>query len=375
MELTRRRFIELGSLILGGTLANTSCSVPNAPQHEPEFKIEEMVQEGYKSLASRTSELYQTVKPNLKIEHRFIPALSQFEADLRNVISSGKISSIDSKGAQNLSDIIDICEYSIPSGFMPHSAGISMGAAVYSARSYFGLIAEELFKKASIDNVLPTSGNPGILFAQDAGGKKIKIFHYVFDPVRPAHSVIVNIHELQHALQPETQAIYRIVDELDMDNRFSKLSGAILSDPKLRELNLESMGNSHKLRLYSRPEVIKKAEELKIDVTALKSYIRDNTPVMDFLTAYTEGDAHLMQSEIVAANPDLKKDNQVLEMYRLIGLTDALRAPFGDSKPRFNDVGVGLAEYFRLHPEQKSLLMNSAKFHQELSRKYFSNAR
>lgn len=334
--------------------------------------VQDRVREGYRSLAGRTLELYES---NLNI---FSPSpddirkLNQFSDNLKKVRDSGDVRSIDKSGKQNLKDIMFMIDQVIPKNLKPTNAMTSLGLASISLRYYFGIPSfEELARRCRLDAITIANGFSGIATAGTIKDGIKKIYYVFFDPEKPVYSVIVDIHDFYLALQPEMLEIEDILTEKTKIDGYDRLMDAINSDSALTKKRVEIAMASHELNFLKSPEVIAKAREAKVDLERFEAYLRENVPRMNFLTCYHEGDAFIAQRDIIASSPDLQGHTISLKAYELFALIDALSAPFLTPKQKVHEVGVGLLEYFKSNPNQRELLRNSREFHLELTNAYF----
>jgi len=327
--------------------------------------MQRIIKEGYRSLAKRTLELYKSLERNTATSYSE-DIENQFKANLEKISITGDIISIGQSGARNFHDVMDMLGQAIPPNLKPDGFQTSLAFALYLITTYFGMSIDEFLKKSRITSFGYNANLAGIATLGNSNNLQ-RILYVSFDYRRPAHSVIVNVHELYHALQPERQEIEEILIEKTKIRGYSRLVEAIASDTTLRRKRAEIIMASNELNFFELPEVLAKAKKVGVDLKEFRAYLKKYVPRVNFLTCYTEGEAYILQRDVIANSPLLQRYGIILKAYELMSLIDALLAPFLKPKEKVYEIGVGLFEYLRNHPDEKETLINSREFHRKLS--------
>ena len=211
----------------------------------------------------------------------------------------------------------------------------------------------ELFRRGKIDKINPDSDTGGIAITQDARGDIVRSLFLEFDVSRPIYSVIVAVHELRHSLQPEHEELFSIFRQRTGMRGYASLVDAIHADARLREMRIRFGMRTHELDFFALPEVLKLAERVGMDVESLKSYLTYAAPLADFFMCWVEGESYVLQGGISAKAPQITQFPAVQDLYRLIGFLDAISSLFSSIKSVHYEVGIGIYEYFRIHPNKK----------------------
>ncbi len=331
--------------------------------------IENKVKEGFKSLGRKTLDLYREFSSNIDITPKGREFFSEFKDNLKFIRNKGDIKKIGKDGENNFRDLMYIADQEINYNLKPTDVNSSLDMAGTSVSAYYGISNDELKERMYVDSFIQTEKYPSIL-STDEGGKMKRIFYVFFKDSVAAYSVLLNIHEIIHTLQEDSNKIDRIMVERDRIKGHHELMTEIKKDQNLRKKRIEIATDSHELNFLKLLEVMKKGEEVGVDIEHLSRYLEENIPTANFLSCYIDGEAFLLERDIIKAHPILKNYNNQLKSYELIAAVDALVAPFAEERGKVYEVGIGLYEWFRNNPDMISL-KDSREFHLELTNAYF----
>jgi len=331
-----------------------------------------MMQEGYRSLAQRTLDAFYSLRSSIPRQMPEVEReLNQYKQILEMVTLTGNIKEGGNTTRGNLNFMIDCFEQFIPAQLKPSNHELALAFATSAIRAYFGITSmEELLEKAQISKINVSSGMGGISLMGQMGDKTPqRVFFINYDPQMPAYSAIINIHELKHGLQPELEQTYQVLFGLSDIGGYSNFTNSFGRSPTLKKMMMDIAMESHQLNFLDTKEARTVAKIAGVDMDALDSFLKENIPVMDFLSCYQEGDAYLAQTDIIKAMPDLQGRGVYLQLYELFSLTDALIAPFQKPKEKVYEVGIGMVEYFRNNPSEAVELKKSRVFYEEVSKR------
>jgi len=334
--------------------------------------IRRMIQEGYKSLAKRTLGVCDSFIPTLP---RQMPEVQRefetYRQILEQISQTGDVKERGDTANKNFHNMIGLFEQAIPIGLKPQNPTMAIAFATSAIRAYDRISSlEELLKRTNISelNISPDGGGIALTDSGEGGNPK-RVLFVQYNPVMPAHSAIINIHEFRHGLQPEMQQIYDTLFGLLDIKGFPALMKSVYKIPELEQKMSAIAIATHQLHFLDLEEVKEVAKRVGVDMSKFNEYLRENIPKMDFLACYSEGDAYLTQTDIIKSMPDFQGIGVHLQAYELLSLTDALVAPFQIPKDKVYELGIGLVEYFRNNPSQTGDLKNSVTFHQQVSEK------
>lgn len=360
--------------LLAGAVLLTSNRRPEAPR--PDFpdrkisteRVESIVRAGYRSLAQRTLEHYNRLKSRLSSDlPRDLQTLDQFVDNLHHLSETGDIGSLEN-GKTNFQHTASMFEQAIPYRYKANSLNLALGLAMSSLMEYFDISTpQELLKKAKIDDIQRDSDYGNVVTLPQKDGPTLRVLNAYFHPNRGAHATIVNIHIIYKCLQPEFQEPLDVLKELEDIPGYDGLHQITQGQDASIDSAIDYATNSHILHFLNLSKSKKAAQESGVNMDRLNAYLSRNIPRLDFLTCYSEGDAYLMQRDIIAVNPILRRDQAIIQGYQLLALVDALSSASLGPRLKYNRLGIGLAEYFRNHPAEKEKLKNSSEFHQEVS--------
>lgn len=335
-----------------------------------EPSIEEIVREGYRSLAGRTLELLDDFRGDFKSGYEpDNKRLQKYRQFLMEVSTTGNIHEMGSEGAEILGQIVQMIDRAIPSDLKPSTPKLTLGMASVAIREYHNIPDfNALLEQAGISEIHFTS-DTGCLLREEGPEDNIqKILLSHFNPNMPAYSVLANVHELHHALQDEFNYIGKILNEVLAVPNYEKLDRVIRQNPVLTQTRDDIIAKSNYLRFLNLPVVKVAAIQAGIDFKPFQDFVAVNLPTLDFFTTYTEGDAYVAQHDIIAQSKDLQPYTATLKAYRLLALTEALLSAFQQPDLRYYEVGIGLVEYLKNHPKEKERIMASKRIHQQVSK-------
>ncbi|MBW2974751.1 hypothetical protein KY366_03460 [Candidatus Woesearchaeota archaeon] len=328
--------------------------------------VKDMVSKGYKSLASRTICAYNDVCMHYNLHN--VPALKRLFGMLDYICDNGDIRHLGEEGRKVFSDSIITLDLAIPERLKPFDEGSARKFAVDAMENYMHIYGiENLKSEGNITDIVMNSGQRILKWSLSEEGV-VKELHLVYDPNLPAYSTIGNIHEFYHAFQTEKEAIYRLLKEMSEVPGFKRLTSLAYNDPHLKEELSRITKESHQLNYYKLPAVLELAANEGIDTAPLSGFIEKNTPLMNFLMCYKEGDAYLKQTEILSGSSFAKDDPRVLKLYRLMSLCDALAAALQPLRPTIFEAGIGMAESMRMN---RTSMKDCGEFHDKLTKEYF----
>lgn len=323
----------------------------------------DVVKSGVSSYASRALEAYEQAdltSPLLDV----YSIIRRFGDRLKIIQDSGAVRTDDSRLMVDFLQLLNVCEHAVPAPLRPESADTCLGLSVDALASYFGITQKEMTEKLRFDELLEDRIFSRLELLKTERGPR-RVFRVHYDPTSPAFSAISVMHEMYHSVQPDFEENQRILDAADSKIKLGKLIAEADKNPELEKTrNQMVLKKSHILRFCALPEIGQIAAQIGVDPQEYARFLDETIPELDFLMAYLEGDAYTKQGDIVSASTILKPYDAAARVYKLIAMASPLLSAYG--KPH-NEVGIGLCEYLRNHPDATQYVKNSTDFHRELS--------
>lgn len=182
-------------------------------------------------------------------------------------------------------------------------------------------------------------------------GDTSKILYVEFNDLRRAYSVVVNAHELLHGVQEGRSKINDVLFGLCEIPGYSTFFDRLRQDPVRNRELMEEVMKTHQLNYLNRESVRGIAQRAGLPMRQYRRLLEEHVPVMNFLSCSTEGEAYLDQTEAVRAAPWM--DESVRPLYVALSIVDALSSPFQKPRERIYEIGLGMVEWMRAHPEEQ----------------------
>ena len=340
--------------------------------------VKDMVAEGYRSLAARTLSLFDTFTATIPRQHGDADkALRLYRQNLAQLRRTGDIFGLGADAKENFLDIVSLVEQAVPSPLKPQEPQDALMMALEAVQAYEGIASIDLLvHRLGVSEInITDKGGAGIAYLESTEtGHKKKIFFAQYKPRMQAHSVVVNVHEMWHCLQPEHQEVDAILAKHGDIPGYDGLADAVYHNPDALRKMIDVCKETHMLHFLSGRQARAIAQRTGVDVAALDAFLDENTAELTFLRCLTEGDAYLAQRDIVVSSPRIQGQRRGQALYKLLALSDALSAPFQKPSPMVYHAGIGLVSFMRNHPEAEQEIRTSKAVHDEIEATYFRKA-
>ncbi len=333
------------------------------------FDVKGKAADGHRALARRALRSHEQLGRYVTIPRAEEGMHQEYRKRLERVEAAGEVEHIGKEGAESMVRFMDVLEGNMPELGMRGVYDLA-GASICK---YFGIEnAEELAKRGRIGSIIVAHGDAAVQTAVYADGRIANTLRIAFLSNRRAYSIVNTAHEMVHLLQDGTYKLIGIAIDAEKIDGMEEFGTSIFSDPELRQTLVEvTSGGSHQLRFWNRLEVLAVADRMGVDMKRFRVYLNDNIPTADYLTAMNEGEAHVIEVDCVALNPEINCNPLMLHTIQSVGFIDAFVSPFQKGKSVARRVGIGMAQYFEDHPSEASALRTDRSFHKEVSEAIF----
>lgn len=344
MKLTRRDFLKIGSLVVL-EVATATVAPEFSPAQTSTITIDDFVRKGYQSLASKAlDELNEFGKSQTAFSKDDAEALAITRRYLAQIKATGKPVTRDTRIQDRLERAIGVVDRTISRELVPDSPLLAIGMATFPVRGYFGINSvEEWLKQAEINGVVFSDRGAAVIYTEDRSGNPRRVYQAYYNPNKPAHSVVINIHEVYHTMQHGiNKAIISILRGLRNIKGYDKLKARISGDVEISKQEIEASKATSALHFLNLPHVQEIAAKEGVDMPTFKRYLAQNIPRLEILHALLEGEAYNAQYKILEYAKDF--DEKTKRQYRLIALLDILSTPLMHPNTDKYVRGIGLGE-------------------------------
>ncbi len=334
------------------------------------MKVEEIVREGYKSLARKTMEAYDGCTPlNCVRNSKYKGDLKEYRQMLRDIRMNGSVRIDIERRKFNCDTVNGLIEIVIPRQYKPDSVQRTFDMAAASVQVYA--------QYASIDEMMQKNHITGYAQANDRGtapiadidGKRFKEIRFPYHENIPMLSLITATHETWHCLQKEENEIFAILDGVTQISGYEAFLKHVWRDQNLSNLMVSVAHTSHMLDFFNLPQIRLESQKHGISLDRLDAFLSENLPKMNALAAYLEGDAYHHQTEILVKSPYIQRmGNEVVAAYKLSSLNAVLTPNPDEENPKYH-AGIGMVEFARKNNAEQ--LIRSDSFARELHNVYF----